>query len=95
MEKLYGIQEIMARYGCKERKARDIMREMGTLPIRPMMVRESDIEAWEQTSRQRKEEPVAYGRKARKPVLPFPKVQQGPLKPGQHISRVRPKAIGE
>lgn len=94
MEKLYGVPEIMERYGCKERTARNIMREMGTLNIRPMKVRESAIEAWELRGREQRES-QAQDRRRKKSVLPFPKVQQGPLKPGQHISRVRPKAIGE
>lgn len=92
MEKLYGISEIMERYECKERTARKIMREMGTLNLRPMKVRESAIEAWEQKGREERQAATAPGgRRGRKAALPFPTIEQGPLKPGQIISRVRPK----
>ena len=90
MEKLYGVPEIMDRYGCAERTARKIMREMGTINLRPMRVRESAIEAWELHGQEKKQEERS-GRKGRKRTLPFPSIQQGPLKPGQIISRVRPK----
>lgn len=90
MEKLYGVQEIMERYGCAERTARKIMREMGTINLRPMRVRESAIEAWELKGQEKKQE-EQIGRRGRKKSLPFPSIPQGPLKPGQIISRVRPK----
>lgn len=90
MEKLYGVPEIMDRYGCAERTARKIMREMGTINLRPMKVRESAIEAWELKGQEKKQEEQT-GRRGRKKSLPFPSIPQGPLKPGQIISRVRPK----
>ena len=92
MEKLYGVPEIMDRYGCAERTARKIMREMGTINLRPMRVRESAIDAWELKGREEKQtDRKQQGRRGRKPALPFPGAVQGPLKPGQIISRVRPK----
>ena len=104
MEKLYTQQELMDRWHCKPRTARDRMREIGVVSRNPALCLESMVEAWERAqaekARQPKENPQtmpAGRRNSRKgkQALPFPAIEQGPLKPGQLISRVRPKIIRE
>lgn len=95
MERLYGVEDLCARWHCKERTARDRMREIGSIG-RPKLCRECDVEEWEirqaEAARARSATPEGKGRKGRKgKTVPFP-IQQGPLKPGQRISRVRLKA---
>lgn len=88
MENLYGAEELAARWHCNERTARERMRRIGAFG-RPMVCRESAITAWE-----REQEALAApgipkgGARRRKNVTP---IRQGPLKPGQIISRIRPK----
>lgn len=100
MEKLYTQEELMERWRCKQRTARDRMREIGTVSQKPALCLESMVEAWErdqaEKARQPKEPPQQEktgrrNRKSRAP-LPFP-TEQGPLRPGQIISRVRPKRV--
>lgn len=88
MEKLYGVQELAERWHCKERTARERMRKIGAMG-KPMLCRESEIDAWERANTQTAQEPEARPRR-RKTIPLFP-MAQGPLKPGQYISRVRPK----
>ena len=92
MEKLYSVQEIAERYGIQEDTARRWMKEMGALKIRPMKVQESKVIAWEQAKTpQPEEEKPATGRRKKKQTNLYP--TPVPPKPGQYISRVRPKAI--
>lgn len=88
MEKLYGVQELAERWHCTERTARERMRKIGALK-KPMLCRESAIEAWERANTEYAREPEVKTRRRKNPA-PFP-VVQGPLKPGQYISRVRLK----
>lgn len=88
MEKLYGVKELAERWHCTERTARERMRKIGILG-RPMMCRESAIDAWERANTEYPPEPRP---KRRKNAVTFP-VVQGPLKPGQYISRVRPAEL--
>lgn len=95
MEKLWSVAEIAERYHIKERTAREWMREMGALKIKPMMVPESAVEAWERKKSEPAEEettPTIKHRKKKNPLTVFP--TPVPPKPGQYISRVRPKNIG-
>lgn len=91
MEKLYGVEELAQRWHCKERTARERMRKIGTIG-RPMMCRESAIVAYERSI---EEAPAGTRsgstRRKRRGVI---EINQGPLKPGQIISRVRPKREG-
>lgn len=85
MEKLYGAAELAERWHCNERTARERMRKIGGFG-RPMLCREGAIITWE---RQQEEAAVPQPRqRKRRNVTP---ITQGPLKPGQIISRVRPK----
>lgn len=97
MECLYGIPEIRERYGIAERTARELMRdEIGLVRKHPPKVTESALAEYEARQQEklkkisRKDgENNQRGRK-KAAALPFPVVKQGPLKPGQTISRVRP-----
>ncbi len=94
MEKLYSVAELAARWNCTEKTARQRMRQIGILG-RPMMCRESLIEAWERRNTTAPEWPhapgIPKGGKRRQAAMA---IQQGPLKPGQFISRVRIKPKG-
>lgn len=92
MERLYTARELAERWHCEERTARERMRKIGGFG-RPMLCRESAITAWEreQEEIQRPGIPKGGARK-RKNVI---RIEQGPLKPGQIISRVRPKVKKE
>ncbi len=88
MEDLYGVQELAERWHCAERTARARMRKIGTIG-KPMMCRESAIAAWERKTEQKPEPEIRQGTARRRSNVI--QIQQGPLKPGQIISRVRPK----
>ena len=90
MERLMMITDIMERYKCNEKTARNYMREMGAIKTKPMMVRETAVEAWE---RRREEESLKKCRReSRKPENVFNLAGRLPKpKPGQIISRQRPK----
>jgi len=86
MEKLYSVQELAERWHCKERTARERMRKIGTIG-KPMLCRESAIVAWEREIEQKPAPGIPKGgARRRKNVI---RIEQGPLKPGQIISRVR------
>jgi len=87
MENLYGVQELAARWHCTERTARERMRRIGTIG-RPMMCREGAIVAWERQQERVPAPGVPKGGARKRNVI---QIQQGPLKPGQIISRVRLK----
>ena len=88
MDRLYGAKELAERWHCAERTAKDRMREIGCFG-RPMMCRESAIVAWELSQERQKAPGIPKGgARQRKNVSP---IKQGPLKPGQFISRVRLK----
>lgn len=88
MEKLYGVADLCERWHCKERTARERMRQIGSIG-RPKLCRESDVETWEKAQAEAAREKSAQAEKSRrKKTVPFP-IRQGPLKPGQFISRVR------
>ena len=91
MERLLVIADIMERYQCNTRTARNYMREMGILKKNPMMVRETAADAWE---RKREQESLQKGarKQSAKPAEMISLVGQIPKpKPGQYISRERPK----
>lgn len=91
MDRLYSVEEIMERYRCGVRTARKYMGEMGPVKTKPMLVTETAIMRWEEKKQERKEEPQPeIRRRKRKDVLAIVPV---PPKPGQYISRVRPKNI--
>ena len=46
MEKLYGVPEIMDRYGCAERTARKIMRDMDHQEVPRLLVSERAVKAY-------------------------------------------------
>ena len=88
MENLYGVHQLAERWQCAERTARERMRKIGTIG-KPMMCRESAIVAWERQIEQTPAPGIPKGgARKRKNVI---QIQQGPLKPGQIISRVRLK----
>lgn len=89
MEKLYGVEELAERWHCSERTARERMRRIGTIG-KPMMCRESAIAAWERQIEQTPAPGIPKGG-ARKRKQNIIRIEQGPLRPGQIISRVRPK----
>ena len=98
MERLYGIPESRERYGIAERTARELMRdEIGLVRAHPPKVTESALARYEERQqeklRRRDSEDARKKSRGRKAAgaLPFPAVKQGPLKPGQLISRVRPQ----
>lgn len=95
MEKLYGVAELAERWGCTERTARERMRRIGAFG-KPMKCRESAIDAWERhemgTPAWMQPPGIPKGGKRQKNVF---QIEQGPLKPGQFISRVRPKKMKE
>lgn len=92
MEKLYGAEELAERWHCTERTARERMRQIGILNCKPMMCRESLVDAWERRNTEAPQTAPGIpkgGARKRKNITP---IKQGPLKPGQFISRVRLKA---
>ena len=92
MERLYGAEELAERWHCAICTAKDRMREIGTIG-RPMMCRESTIEEWEREQEKRSLNKAPGipkgGARRRDRITP---IKQGPLKPGQFISRIRVKA---
>ncbi len=97
MEKLMSVQDIRDRYNCNDRTARKYMREMGALDIRPMMVSESAVVAWEARKRMatpaETAEAEARKRMSKKQMLSLFPIEPVQPKPGQRISRVRPKSL--
>ena len=94
MERLMNVRDIMERYGVNERTARKRMREMGALDVRPIVVPESAVTRWEAGKACREEGTKAAARKraARAKVARIlGPIQPVEPKPGQYISRVRPK----
>ena len=92
MERLLSVAEIRERYHCNDRTARARMKEMGALQVRPMMVAESAVAAWEAENTGKKESKEERRQTTRRSRIRdiFP-VEPVPPKPGQLISRVRPK----
>ncbi len=97
MERLLTLQDIKDRYKLRDDKtARRRMKEMGALNIRPIMVPESAVMSWEAANRAKKpgeEDEMRSIRKknAAKQLKQMFNVTPVQPKPGQYISRVRPK----
>ena len=90
MDRLYGVEEIMERYRCGVRTARKYMGEMGQIKTKPMLVTETAIMQWEARKQERKEEQKTPARRKKKATMTIVPVTP---KPGQYISRMRPKDI--
>ncbi len=91
MDRLYSVEEIMDRYRCGVRTARKYMGEMGAIKTKPMLVTETAILKWEEKKQERAEDQQPEPRR-RKPKSTM-SIVPVPPKPGQYISRVRPKNI--
>lgn len=99
MENLMGIEEIKQRYRIRDEKtARRRMREIGALDTRPMLVTESAVTRWEAENIRGKpgqDEMKTTRRRSRGSAETIFGVKPVQPKPGQYISRVRPKAGGK
>jgi len=88
MEELYSAEELAKRWRCSKRTAWERMRQIGAFG-RPMMCRAGAVAAWERIQEERNAPGIPKGgARKRKNVIT---IKQGPLKPGQLISRVRIK----
>lgn len=94
MEKLYSAEDLQARYGCSLYTAQKYLRQMKHLKIRPPKAYESAVMQWEaENMAPAAGEAVREKAKKRKPRKPILGIAPVPPKPGQYISRERPKNL--